>query len=131
MAISCQSRLMDVWNIGILLQKRYEIIIAKRGLDCRRNIINCRAFVHSASRLEKTFLGLMSGKQGSIPNAVMNPALTMALLLKSLNESFFCVGSSSGAIYVFNLHTGKQITELQHRRSTKAVRCCVFTRDCR
>ncbi|KAG2186323.1 hypothetical protein INT43_002761 [Umbelopsis isabellina] len=49
----------------------------------------------------------------------------------SLNESFFCVGSSSGAIYVFNLHTGKQIAELQHRRSTKAVRCCVFTRDCR
>ncbi|CAO3683430.1 unnamed protein product [Umbelopsis vinacea] len=45
----------------------------------------------------------------------------------SLNESFFRVGSSSGAIYVFNLHTGKQIAELQHRRFTKAVRCCVFT----
>ncbi|KAH8556481.1 hypothetical protein BGW37DRAFT_14306 [Umbelopsis sp. PMI_123] len=64
---------------------------------------------------------------GQISHIVYNSRL----FIFSLNESFFCVGSSGGAIYVFNLHTGKQIAELQHRRSTKAVRCCVFTRDCR
>ncbi|KAI8378085.1 WD40-repeat-containing domain protein [Choanephora cucurbitarum] len=49
----------------------------------------------------------------------------------SLDELFFCVGSSHGTISIYNLHTGKLVTELGHRRATKAVRCCVFSRDCR
>ncbi|KAL1934388.1 hypothetical protein VTP01DRAFT_6570 [Rhizomucor pusillus] len=49
----------------------------------------------------------------------------------SLDESFFCVGTSSGSVYVYNLQTGKMVSELSHRRSTKSVRCCTFTRDCR
>ncbi|RUS19099.1 WD40-repeat-containing domain protein, partial [Endogone sp. FLAS-F59071] len=50
---------------------------------------------------------------------------------RSLDESFFCVGTSGGAVHVYSLHTGRPVAELQHRRSTKAVRCCVFSRDCR
>ncbi|KAI8979826.1 WD40-repeat-containing domain protein [Mycotypha africana] len=49
----------------------------------------------------------------------------------SLDELFFCVGSSQGSIFIYNLETGKLVTELGHRRSTKAVHCCVFSRDCR
>lgn len=49
----------------------------------------------------------------------------------SLDELFFCVGSSQGTIYVYNVQTGKLVSELGHRRSTKAVRCCVFSRDSR
>ncbi|KAI8387479.1 WD40-repeat-containing domain protein [Blakeslea trispora] len=49
----------------------------------------------------------------------------------SLDELFFCVGSSHGTIYIYHLHTGKLVTELGHKRATKAVRCCVFSRDCR
>ncbi|KAI8068017.1 WD40-repeat-containing domain protein [Gongronella butleri] len=49
----------------------------------------------------------------------------------SLDEAYFCVGTSQGRIYVYSLHTGKQIVELSHRRSSKAIRCCVFTRDCK
>ncbi|KAK9711505.1 hypothetical protein K7432_007803 [Basidiobolus ranarum] len=49
----------------------------------------------------------------------------------SMDNKFFCVGSSVGAVYIYNIETGKMVTELRHRRSTKAVRCCVFSRDCR
>lgn len=48
-----------------------------------------------------------------------------------MDELFFCVGSSQGAIYVYSFSTGKLVAELGHRRSTKAVRCCVFSRDSR
>ncbi|CDS08154.1 hypothetical protein LRAMOSA02102 [Lichtheimia ramosa] len=49
----------------------------------------------------------------------------------SLDENYLCAGNSSGSVFVYNLHTGKLIAELSHRRSNKAVRCCTFTRDCR
>ncbi|KAI9360257.1 WD40-repeat-containing domain protein [Pilaira anomala] len=49
----------------------------------------------------------------------------------SLDELFFCVGSSQGTVYVYNIKSGKVVSELGHRRSTKAVRCCVFSRDSR
>ncbi|KAI7872050.1 WD40-repeat-containing domain protein [Spinellus fusiger] len=49
----------------------------------------------------------------------------------SLDECFFCVGTSQGSVFIYNLNTGKMVTELAHRRSTKSVRCCAFSRDCR
>ncbi|CAG8600168.1 5028_t:CDS:2, partial [Cetraspora pellucida] len=47
----------------------------------------------------------------------------------SLDEKYFCVGTSNGSINIYNVLSGKLVTELRHRRSTKAVRCCVFSRD--
>ncbi|RIB30528.1 WD40-repeat-containing domain protein [Gigaspora rosea] len=47
----------------------------------------------------------------------------------SLDEKYFCVGTSNGTIHIYNVLSGKLVTELRHRRSTKAVRCCVFSRD--
>ncbi|ORX61578.1 WD40 repeat-like protein [Hesseltinella vesiculosa] len=49
----------------------------------------------------------------------------------SLDEGYFCVGSSHGRVYIYNLNTGKQLAELSHRRSTKTIRCCAFSRDCK
>ncbi|CAG8447783.1 26242_t:CDS:2 [Gigaspora rosea] len=46
-----------------------------------------------------------------------------------LDEKYFCVGTSNGTIHIYNVLSGKLVTELRHRRSTKAVRCCVFSRD--
>ncbi|CAG8510513.1 2408_t:CDS:2 [Ambispora leptoticha] len=47
----------------------------------------------------------------------------------SLDGCFFCVGTNIGSVCVYNLTTGKLVTELRHRRSIKAVRCCAFTKD--
>ncbi|CAB4374778.1 unnamed protein product [Rhizophagus irregularis] len=49
----------------------------------------------------------------------------------SLDEKFFCVGTSNGSVNIYNILNGRLISELSHRRSTKAVRCCVFSRDCK
>ncbi|CAO3616655.1 unnamed protein product [Cunninghamella blakesleeana] len=49
----------------------------------------------------------------------------------SLNDEFFCVGSTQGSVYIYNINTGKLISELSHRRSNRLIKCCVFSRDCR
>ncbi|CAG8580439.1 11785_t:CDS:2 [Funneliformis mosseae] len=49
----------------------------------------------------------------------------------SLDENFLCVGTSNGSVNIYNILNGKLISELSHRRSTKAVRCCAFSRDCK
>lgn len=49
----------------------------------------------------------------------------------SLDEVYACVGTSQGSLFIYNLHTGTMVSELGHRRSTKAIRCCAFSRDCR
>lgn len=49
----------------------------------------------------------------------------------SLNEQFFCVGSTQGSVYIYNVITGKLLSELSHRRSNRLIKCCVFSRDCR
>ncbi|KAF8980761.1 hypothetical protein BGZ46_003723 [Entomortierella lignicola] len=49
----------------------------------------------------------------------------------SLDELFFCVGTSNGSVYIYNIDTGRTVTELKHRRSTKAIRTCIFARDSR
>ncbi|KAK9760287.1 hypothetical protein K7432_015862 [Basidiobolus ranarum] len=49
----------------------------------------------------------------------------------SMDNKFFCVGNSIGAAYIYNIESGKMVTKLYHRRSTKAIRCCAFSRDCR
>ncbi|KAJ3155976.1 hypothetical protein HDU89_005539 [Geranomyces variabilis] len=42
---------------------------------------------------------------------------------------YFCIGSNSGNVFVYNLATGKLVTVLEHPRSTKAVLCCAFSAD--
>ncbi|KAI8640108.1 WD40-repeat-containing domain protein [Parasitella parasitica] len=49
----------------------------------------------------------------------------------SVDERCLCVGSAYGAIYVYNIQTGEKVAELRHKKSTRAIRCCVFNRDCR
>ncbi|KAF9129990.1 hypothetical protein BGW39_003595 [Mortierella sp. 14UC] len=49
----------------------------------------------------------------------------------SMDELFFCVGTSNGSVYIYNIDTGRTVTELKHRRSTKAIRTCIFARDSR
>ncbi|KAG0197657.1 hypothetical protein BGX28_008849 [Mortierella sp. GBA30] len=48
-----------------------------------------------------------------------------------LDELFFCAGTSNGSVYIYNIATGRTVTELKHRRSTKAIRTCIFSRDSR
>nr|CAG8517527.1 12857_t:CDS:10 [Entrophospora candida] len=47
----------------------------------------------------------------------------------SLDGKYMCVGTSYGSVFIYNITKGKLVTELSHRRSTKAVKCCLFTRD--
>ncbi|GAN05757.1 WD domain, G-beta repeat-containing protein, partial [Mucor ambiguus] len=49
----------------------------------------------------------------------------------SRDGHYLCVGSNHGSVYVYNVHTSDLLAELCHKKATKAVRCCVFTRDCR
>lgn len=49
----------------------------------------------------------------------------------SRDGHYLCVGSQQGSVYVYNIHTSELLAELCHKKATKAVRCCVFTRDCR
>ncbi|SAM05553.1 hypothetical protein [Absidia glauca] len=47
----------------------------------------------------------------------------------TLNGDYFCVGTNHGTVFIYSLKTGKLVTELSHRRSTKPIFCCVFSRD--
>lgn len=49
----------------------------------------------------------------------------------SLDECFLCVGSDYGTVYVYDIQTAKLLAELYHKKTSKAVRCCAFTRNCR
>lgn len=49
----------------------------------------------------------------------------------TLDGIFVCVGSSAGVIFVYNLQTGKMVAEVGHKKSSKPIRCCVFSRNCR
>ncbi|KAI7827957.1 WD40-repeat-containing domain protein [Gamsiella multidivaricata] len=62
---------------------------------------------------------------------IKNTASNQCRFDVSLDELFFCVGTSNGSVYVYNIDTGRTVTELKHRRSTKAIRTCIFSRDCR
>ena len=55
--------------------------------------------------------------------------MLIVIPILSLDERYLCVGTSSGSVLVFNLITGKLIAELNHRRSMKSVKCCLFSRD--
>jgi WD40 repeat protein len=48
----------------------------------------------------------------------------------SLDECFLCIGSDYGAVYVYDIQTSKLLAELHHKKTSKAVRCCAFTRNC-
>eukprot|EP00842_Homolaphlyctis_polyrhiza_P006845 jgi/Hompol1/74/HPOL_004284-RA len=45
------------------------------------------------------------------------------------DEMYFCVGTSVGTVSIYSLVTGKLISELKHKRSAKAVRCCAFSHN--
>ncbi|KAJ3049868.1 hypothetical protein HK097_009144 [Rhizophlyctis rosea] len=47
------------------------------------------------------------------------------------DKKYFAIGNESGTVFIYNLSTGKLVTELRHKRCTKAVRCCAFSRNCR
>ncbi|KAG0234063.1 hypothetical protein BGW42_006929 [Actinomortierella wolfii] len=62
---------------------------------------------------------------------IKNSASNQCRFDVSMDQLFFCVGTSNGSTYIYNVESGKMVTELKHRRSTKAIRTCVFTRDSR
>ncbi|KAF9346889.1 hypothetical protein BGX26_001608 [Mortierella sp. AD094] len=62
---------------------------------------------------------------------IKNTASNQCRFDVSLDELFFCVGTSNGSVYIYNIDSGKTVTELKHRRSTKAIRTCIFARDSR
>ncbi|KAG0345069.1 hypothetical protein BG004_003999 [Podila humilis] len=62
---------------------------------------------------------------------IRNTASNQCRFDVSLDELFFCVGTSNGSVYVYNIESGKTVTELKYRRSTKAIRTCIFSRDSR
>ncbi|KAI1302823.1 hypothetical protein EDD11_005493 [Mortierella claussenii] len=62
---------------------------------------------------------------------IKNTASNQCRFDVSLDELFFCVGTSNGSVYIYNIEAGKAVTELKHRRSTKAIRTCIFSRDSR
>ncbi|KAF9902720.1 hypothetical protein EC991_004607 [Linnemannia zychae] len=62
---------------------------------------------------------------------IKNTASNQCRFDVSLDELFFCAGTSNGSVYIYNIDTGRTVTELKHRRSTKAIRTCIFARDSR
>lgn len=62
---------------------------------------------------------------------IKNTASNQCRFDVSMDELFFCVGTSNGSVYVYNIDSGKTVTELKYRRSTKAIRTCIFSRDSR
>ncbi|KAF9428897.1 hypothetical protein BGZ94_000618 [Podila epigama] len=62
---------------------------------------------------------------------IRNTASNQCRFDVSMDELFFVVGTSNGSAYVYNIESGKTVTELKYRRSTKAIRTCIFSRDCR
>ncbi|KAF9335370.1 hypothetical protein BG006_000240 [Podila minutissima] len=63
--------------------------------------------------------------------SIKNTASNQCRFDVSMDELFFCVGTSNGSVYVYNIDSGKTVTELKYRRSTKAIRTCIFSRDSR
>ncbi|KAG0248307.1 hypothetical protein BG011_000220 [Mortierella polycephala] len=63
--------------------------------------------------------------------SIKNTASNQCRFDVSLDQLFFCVGTSNGSVYIYNIESGKTVTELKHRRSTKAIRTCIFARDSR
>lgn len=63
--------------------------------------------------------------------SIKNTASNQCRFDVSLDELFFCVGTSNGSVFVYNIDSGKTVTELKYRRSTKAIRTCIFSRDSR
>ncbi|KAF9350977.1 hypothetical protein BGX34_000892 [Mortierella sp. NVP85] len=67
----------------------------------------------------------------SVNGKIENTASNQCRFDVSLDELFLCVGTSNGSAYIYNIETGRTVTELKHRRSTKAIRTCIFSRDSR
>ncbi|KAJ3322216.1 hypothetical protein HDV06_003276 [Boothiomyces sp. JEL0866] len=45
-------------------------------------------------------------------------------------NSYFCVGTDSGTVYIYSLIDGSLISEISHKRSSKSIKCCAFSRKC-
>ncbi|KAG0274933.1 hypothetical protein BGZ95_009330 [Linnemannia exigua] len=48
---------------------------------------------------------------------IKNTASNQCRFDVSLDELFFCVGTSNGSVYIYNIDTGRTVTELKHRRT--------------
>ncbi|OMH84335.1 hypothetical protein AX774_g2135 [Zancudomyces culisetae] len=47
----------------------------------------------------------------------------------SSDGNYICTGNASGAIFIFNVNTGKVINKLHHKRSVRPITCCTFSKD--
>ncbi|KAG0163007.1 hypothetical protein DFQ30_000888 [Apophysomyces sp. BC1015] len=112
--------------IGLFISNAAERLI--------RSILDCIRYANG-NILSKSINGRMEYWDGdqekSIRSFRVRTGENFSRFDVSLDERFFCVGTSQGSVYIYNLETGKMVSELAHRRSTKSVRCCAFSRDCR
>ncbi|KAI9208774.1 uncharacterized protein BJ171DRAFT_489975 [Polychytrium aggregatum] len=47
----------------------------------------------------------------------------------SPDQEYVAAGSTDGAVYIYDLTTGTCAAELHHKRSTRAVWCCSFSKN--
>ncbi|KAF7726033.1 hypothetical protein EC973_009098 [Apophysomyces ossiformis] len=115
----------------VTISKRESRLLKKMHGD---NYIDCIRFANG-NILSKSINGRMeywdAEQEKSIRSFRVRTGENFSRFDVSLDERFFCVGTSQGSVYIYNLETGKMVSELAHRRSTKSVRCCAFSRDCR
>jgi WD40 repeat protein len=98
-------------------------------------IIDCIKFVNENQVLSKSTNGRLEywnlETEKTIRSIKIRTGENSSRFDISLDGLFVCVGSSAGVIFIYNLQTGKMVTELGHKKSTRPIRCCMFTRDCR
>ncbi|KAJ1911228.1 hypothetical protein IWQ60_010241 [Tieghemiomyces parasiticus] len=108
-----------------------EILKYRQGLSeaiiCIRQLADGFVFSNGCGML------VVADREGNILQElrVKNNGLNKCRFDVSLDGRYLCAGNSQGVVYVFDLTTGKTVTELRHKRSVKAVKTCVFTLDCR
>jgi hypothetical protein len=49
--------------------------------------------------------------------------------LVSLDYDFAAIGTLSGAILIYDLKTGQKVHQIEHRKLSKPINCCLFTRN--
>ncbi|KAG0013865.1 hypothetical protein BGZ80_010793 [Entomortierella chlamydospora] len=106
-----------MWNI--LTGKCLLIFEYKASVTCFIPSANGRVFLTGSYNGEV--------RKWNVPEFESEPEEPIVVL----DELFFCAGTSNGSVYIYNIDSGKTVTELKHRRSTKAIRTCIFARDSR
>ncbi|RCH87616.1 hypothetical protein CU097_008960 [Rhizopus azygosporus] len=115
----------------ITITKKHSRLLKKMHGD---NYIDCIRFANN-NVLSKSINGKLEywelDTEKTIKSIRLRSGENYSRFDVSLDEAYACVGTSNGSLFIYNLHTGNMVSELGHRRSTKAIRCCVFSRDCR